>query len=765
MKRLLLSVFILISSAGAFAEASGPQPEHNLRFDSLAERWDEAVPLGNGMVGALIWNEDGVLRFSLDRADLWDNRPVAEYEDPKLNYAWMLGRVNDSDIASIHQQIDRPYDRDPAPTKIPAGRLEFDQSEWGDVNSAELNLSNALCTVKWNSGVRLCSFVHATEPIGWIHITGVESDITPSIIPPPFSEDEELAENVNSLSGHFLSALGYDDPSLSESDNSIVYRQNGWGGLRFSIRVEWSRPAPGEWLGVWTVSSNADPANSDNRSILQAANARGYDADRRSHIEWWDAYWKKSCIDIPDPVIEKQWYADTYKFGSASRRDAPPITLQAIWTADERRVPPWKGDYHHDLNTQLSYWPCYSGNRLDEGLAFLDWLWKIRPANQRWTERFYGHKGLNVPGTTNIIGGPMGGWSQYSFSPTTSAWLAHHFYLHWRYSMDREFLAQRAYPYLRDVAVFLELHSVMKNGVRTLELSSSPEIHDNRLEAWFREITNYDLALIRWLLGATAELADELDNTEDAAHWDQVLDEFPQLALADGNRRLLVSPSEGLQASHRHFSHLMAYHPLGLIDLSHGEDDRQTIEATLDELERLGSDWWVGYSFAWLGNLYARAFDGEKAAAALRDFAECFVSTNTFHLNGDQCNSGKSKFTYRPFTLEGNFAFAAGVQEMLLQSHAGAIRIFPAIPDDWADVSFKNLRGEGAFLVSAIREDGALQSIEIKSLAGQPLTLAMSKEEFAQFELVGISRSNVMFKDGFMHFPTKAGQAYSLKRK
>ena len=93
--------------------------------------------------------------------------------------------------------------------------------------------------------------------------------------------------------------------------------------------------------------------------------------------------------------------------------------------------------------------------------------------------------------------------------------------------------------------------------------------------------------------------------------------------------------------------------------------------------------------------MQARAFNGEEAAKALRTFAECFCLKNTFHANGDQSASGKSKFTYRPFTLEGNFAFAAGIHEMLLQSHTGVIRVFPAVPESWKNVSFNNLRAMG----------------------------------------------------------------------
>ena len=121
----------------------------------------------------------------------------------------------------------------------------------------------------------------------------------------------------------------------------------------------------------------------------------------------------------------------------------------------------------------------------------------------------------------------------------------------------------------------------------------------------------------------------------------------------------------------------------------------------------------------------ARAFDGEEAARALRTFAECFCLSNTFHANGDQTKSGKSRFTYRPFTLEGNFAFAAGVQEMLLQSHTGVIRVFPAIPSAWQEASFENLRAQGAFLVSATMKEGQVSELRIRAEQGGRLRLML----------------------------------------
>ena len=386
-------------------------------------------------------------------------------------------------------------------------------------------------------------------------------------------------------------------------------------------------------------------------------------------------------------------------------------------------MPPWKGDFHHDLNTQLSYWPAYSGNHLDLEQGFLTWLIKYKPTFKKYTQEYYEAEGLNVPGVTTLTGDPMGGWIQYSFGPTVGAWLGHHFYLHWRYSMDREFLEEEAYPWMKDVAIFFDEITVKgANGKRKLPISSSPEIHNNSREAWFGETTNFDLALIRWTYEKAAELALELNHTEDAMHWNRILSEWPELTL-DEKTGLVFAPGTLYDESHRHFSHLVGYHPLGILDRSQGEKQQEIIQKTLDNLQNIGSDYFTGYSFSWLGNLQARNFDGEGAANSLRIFAENFCLPNTFHVNGEQHNKGYSNFKYRPFTLEGNFAFASAIQEMLIQSHTGIVHVFPAIPGSWNTLSFNKLRTEGAFLVSAKKENGHVVNIHITSEKGGVLKL------------------------------------------
>ena len=323
---------------------------------------------------------------------------------------------------------------------------------------------------------------------------------------------------------------------------------------------------------------------------------------------------------------------------------------------------------------------------------------------------------MNVPMTADLNNNQIGGWRQYTHSATTGAWLAHHFYLHWQFSADVTFLRERGYPYLRETAIFMEAVTSGRDadGKRSLPLSSSPEIHDNKPEAWFSTMTNYDNALIRFVFGAASEMAGVLGKTEDTARWQQALAEMPPLAVGDDGT-LLVAAGHPLTEPHRHFSHLMAIHPLGLIDLAKGEEDARIIRASLEQLKALGTNFWVGYSYSWLANLSARAKDGKRAEEALEIFASAFVLRNSFHCNGDQSGKGYSDWSYRPFTLEGNFASAAGLQEMLLQSHTGIIEVFPAIPDTWQEAAFERLRARGGFLVSSALEAGRVKVVTLQA--------------------------------------------------
>ncbi|WP_152270237.1 glycosyl hydrolase family 95 catalytic domain-containing protein [Agriterribacter humi] len=750
---LLLPLFLLAQ----------PARQHDLYFKQLATVWDEAIPLGNGTVGALIWQKGDHLRFSLDRSDIWDMRPLKGLHRKEFSYQWIEEQINKKDYKPVQEYFDAPYDREPAPSKIPAGALEFKIPADTKVKSVRLMLANALCEVQWENGMILKTFVHATEPVGWFRFENFSEDFIPRLIAPPYQSDIKEGGEVNSLVGDDLARLGYKQGKIQQQGNSITYRQEGWGGFTYEITVQWKKINAATIEGVWSVSSQYP-----NKKINPAASVvvnnsihKGFKQNYTAHLTWWKSFWSKSAIHVPDTLLEKQWYLEQYKFGSAARRGAPPISLQAVWTADNGRIPPWKGDFHHDLNTQLSYWPAYSSNHLEEALGYIDHLDENKPNYKRYTKLFFGKEGLAVPGVTTLDGTEMGGWTQYSLSPTVSSWLAHHYYLQWKYSMDKSFLKNSAYPWLKETCTFLESITVKdEKGLRKLPLSSSPEINDNRIDAWFHQNTNYDLALMKFSFTAAAEMARALGLTKEATRWEKILSEFGDYSIT-ANDELMFAPTLPYNQSHRHFSHLMAIHPLSLIKWEDGEKAQSIIKNTIALLEKIGPDYWCGYSYSWLGNIMARAKDGEGAVKTLQIFAKAFCLPNSFHVNGDQTKSGYSKFTYRPFTLEGNFAFAAGLQEMLLQSYAGFIEIMPAVPQAWKDISFKQLRAEGAFLVDARKENGKIREIKIVAEKGGKTRLKLPFEQWKIVSAKGITTGKAV--NGFIELTCKAGGVIILK--
>lgn len=696
---------------------------HSLTFDKLPEVWDEALPLGNGLTGALVWQKEGKLRIAIDRADLWDLRPVDKFKSEDYTYKFICNQVIEKkDIKPVHELIDERTKFDSAPTKIPAGAIELNTIPLGKVSSVNLDLTSAVCTIEWEKGTKARIFVPAGEKGGRFLFENLPAALADSLnvqlIPPLYEENEanlDYQPGVNKLT-----SLGYKLGKVEQvTPATLLYRQQAWGDVAYEIAVNWNELSNNKLEGKYCVTSSGT-WYSEKEGSLNSMNQYMNDDFENSlskHEEWWKNYWNRSAIHLPDTLLEKQWYLEMYKFASASRKGAPPICLQAVWTADNGQTPPWRGDFHSDLNTQLSYWPGYASNHLEESSVFTDWLWKIKENSEKFTRKFYEVEGMNVASIATLTGQPIGGWSQYANSPSAAGWLTHHFYMQWKYTMDGEFLSQRAYPWVKEVARFFENVSVRnENGMRKLPLSSSPEINDNRIDAWFQETTNYDLANIRLTYMVAAEMADSLGLTEEADKWKQQLTEWPDFAKDESG--LLIAPGKALTESHRHFSHLLAIHPFGIIDPSQGNGNIDLILRSIKNIEQLGPDWWTGYTYAWLANLKARVFDGDEALRNLHIFIKAFCGPNSFHLNGDQLKAGFSQFTYRPFTLEGNFACAAAIQEMLLQSHSGVIKVFPAVPTKWKNASFHNLRAMGAFLVSASYEKGKVSSITVLSEKG-----------------------------------------------
>lgn len=715
MMRCILGVtvglcFVAIHTLAAVANARLPGPELNLRLTAPIRTWDEAVPLGNGTMGVLLWGESNTLRLSLDRGDLWDERPAKRHVEVRDQFTWktMQELVASNRMKDFDRVFDSNYGDGP-PTKLPAGRVEVVLDPTQTVEAFELNLASAEGIARFNDGKELGVFVNAASvesPVALVKISG-----------PALKE-------VRLRSPDSVQKLGYPPAQFGEADGFRWFDQNAADGFAYAVCVGWKRVGDSTLLAV-TVATNAEGKSPQAvaRARVAAALKRGYDKCFAEHSRWWAQFWQRSQIVLPEPHILQHYYLVRYFYGAASRRGAPPIPLQGVWTADAGDLPPWKGDYHNDLNTQMTYIAYRTSGDFDEGACFLDYLWELLPTFRKFAKDFYDAPGAAVPGVMSLRGQALGGWGQYSLSPTMGAWNAHLFYLHWRHTGDDRFLKKRAYPFCREIGVCLRaLLKPDANGILKLPLSSSPEVFDNTRRAFLKPNSNYDLASLKMLFLSLAEMAAAVGDKTTAADWSTTAEQLGEFHTAtDGT--LMLDESTSLSASHRHLSNLMPLHPFNLITADGSERERQIIAASLQQWDGLGTRAWCGYSFGWMSALRARVGDAEAALRNLDIYACAFILRNGFHANGDQTKSGFSSFTYRPFTLEGNFLAMEAAHEMLLQSWSaqpgsgepGVIRIFPAMPWRWHDASFTDLRAEGGHRVSARCENNATTWFRIKA--------------------------------------------------
>ncbi|WP_165220353.1 glycosyl hydrolase family 95 catalytic domain-containing protein [Aquisphaera insulae] len=760
LKLLVRAALLMLTVSRPRANATPPDASSNLVLTAPIATWDEAIPLGNGLLGGLLWGDGHQLRLSLDRGDLWDLRTAPQVHEPGFTYANLQKLVAEKNAAEIARLTDAPYDH-PTPTKIPAGRLEIELDSSRTLERFELDLAAAEGRAVMGSGGECRAFFSAAAPVALLRVAGAEpKDIRLRV---PGSGRGETGP-----SSHAVSKLGYPPARTGRDGGTHWFVQETAGPLIYCVCVG-SRKLDGATLLAVTVTSTKDgpdPLAIARRRVAESLE-RGYEASFAPHAEWWSRFWSRSNVRIPEPEIQRQYDLVRYFYGAASRRGAPPMPLQGVWTADAGSLPPWKGDYHNDLNTQMSYMGYQGAGHFEEGLSFLDLNVELLPRYRKFAREFYGTPGANVPGVMSLTGDPLAGWCQYSLSPTMGPWVAHLFYLHWRYTADDAFLKSRAYPWCREIGE--SVRALLKpdaQGVLVLPLSSSPEIHDNRLEAWLRPNTNFDIGCLKMLFLSLREMADAAGEPADAAKWREAARGLGGWHVNPAGA-LKLDAREDLTTSHRHLTNLMGLYPFNLLTIEGSEADRRVIKASLDQWDSLGTKEWCGYSFTWMSALRARTGDGEAAVRNLDIFVKAFLLRNGFHANGDQTKQGFSNFTYRPFTLEGNMLAAAAVHEMLLQSWSPTpgirdtevLRVFPATPWRWHDASFEDLRTEGGHRVSARRENNATTWFRV--VAG-PLGTIRIRDNFGG-RAPSWSRPGVTKVGDNYEIPLKSGEAIEAR--
>lgn len=828
-------------AAPSLSAASHPWKLH---FEQPASKWPNALPVGNGRLGAVVFGVPGLERIQLNEESIWDGEPNRDRNNPKAREAitkirelLFAGKVSDAEALAISDVLSIPRRM---PCYQTLGDLHLDFSAMGLMADAavedyrlELDLDTAIATTAFrHSGVdyRREVFVSAPEQAIVIRLTASR--------PRSLSLRATIDRPANfSVRQPALQRLVMNGQALPVNDNPGLPVKEHQTGVRFHAQVrvlaegrsasfaagDASDPAIAvEHADAITIlidctTSYRYPAHNGRASgvdadvlvgdpaAMQAAVERNLDGAARwpyselraRHIADHQRFFRRAVLEFgPDEKAEiatdKRMEAvkaggddsgllalyfayGRYMLVSSSRPGTLAANLQGIW--NESVDPPWGSKYTVNINTEMNYWFAEGVNLSDCHAPLFDLLEATHAQGRVSAREMYGARGLVVHHNTDIWGdsGPIdalggGVW------PMGASWLSLHLWMHYEYTRDRAFLAERAYPALRENALFLLDYMVRdpKTGHLTTGPSCSPEnayLLDGKAHNLCMGPT-MDIEIVRavlsWLLEAAAVIGAGKQDGELLSRARAAIAELRPFELTeDGRIREWAEDYREREPGHRHISHLFALFPEDQITPDATPELARAARLVLDKRLAAGGGS-TGWSRAWIVNCMARLRDGEAAHANLLELLRQCTRMNLFDVCGLKENS--------PFQIDGNLGGPSGMMEMLLQSHGHTalvpaaemsselpvLRLLPALPKAWARGSFRGLRARGGVEVDCVWENGRVTRAALRcSVSGERRVILPSSQANARVMVNG--RALVADAQAMVRIETKAGRTYELK--
>lgn len=701
-----------------------------IRLEGPTAKSDNGIYTGNGFAGAVLWGDARSWRISLDRSDVWDLRqPHKPWET--ATFGKLCRALDRKDMDRVHEIVMKfsthPAGAPPTPTNLNLGRCELHFDPVGDdarvADRLDMRDGTLTRTVREGAAsLRGRAWVDPAQPLIFLelHAQGRIFTARAKVLRSrPKTSTEKGLRHPAPKTGRASDATWWALQLHEGNAYALVLRQldaplNGPAWNK-GLKVTPSRAT--RCCLVIEHAATVDEAIARGLARARAASWKNSsDANRR----WWGAFWKKSDVRLSDTGMERAWRTGLYHLACSSRPGSPPVTLQGPWSPDagswEWSAAPWLGLVFNNLNTQMSYWPAAAANHLELIEPFLDFF--LDPERMRVMEEetrdYFKMPGIAVPVGADLLGRRVHSWMVVQSWPMVGAWICTHLWEYYRYTNDLAFLRDRAYPYFKQNLEFLEAFCRRDAKGRVLIWPShSPELFDDNRRIWTKNPT-IDLWLLKTLLGSAMEASRILGvDASSWAHWKTWRARVPDYEAARKRGYLTESDEMDTELSHRHFSCCAPIHPGCEIHIE--GKDRDLAINSVRRIIRRGSGGWVGFSHVWLACLAARVGLANMAAWHLRLYWNHYTAPNGFHLNMEMHDLGVSNFahdyyTSQPMSIESGIGAASAVNEMLLQSWGGVIRVFPSLAAD-VDARFENLLAEGGVKVGAERRGGIVRRI------------------------------------------------------